>query len=41
MKVARIAYAGREYRVPVSGGWFFLAVWDTAYTEEPRLLGFE
>jgi hypothetical protein len=40
-KVALIAYDGREYQVPIREGWFFLAVWDTANTEEPRLLGFE
>jgi hypothetical protein len=36
-KVALIDYEGRKYRVPVSEGWFFLAVWETANTEEPRL----
>jgi hypothetical protein len=40
-KVALIDYEGRTYRAPVREGWFFLAVWDTAYTDEPRLLRFE
>jgi len=38
---AVIAYEEREYQVPVREGWFFLVVWETAYTEEPRLLRFE
>jgi hypothetical protein len=36
-----MAYEGREYRVPIRDGWFFLAVWDTACTEDPRLVRFE
>jgi hypothetical protein len=40
-RAAVIAYEGREYTVPIRGGWFFLAVWDTTYTEEPRLLRYE
>jgi hypothetical protein len=40
-RAALIAYEGREYRVQIREGWFFLAVWDTAFTEEPRVLGFE
>jgi len=39
--VARIAYEGREYRVPVRHGHFLLVVWDTPYREEPKLVGFE
>jgi hypothetical protein len=38
---AVVLYEGREHRAPVREGWFLLAVWDTAYTEDPRLLGFE
>jgi hypothetical protein len=38
---AVIAYEGREYRAPVREGWFYFAVWNTTYTEEPRLLRFE
>jgi hypothetical protein len=38
---AVMAYEGREYRVPIRDGWFFLAVWDTACTEDPRLVRFE
>lgn len=38
---AVIAYEGREYRAPIREGWFFLAVWNTTYTREPRLLRFD
>jgi hypothetical protein len=38
---AVISYEGHEYRVPIREGWFFLAVWDTAYAEAPQLLRFE
>ena len=40
-KTALIVYEGREYRAPVREGWFFLAVWNTPYTEEPRLVRFD
>jgi hypothetical protein len=40
-RAALIAYEGREYRVPIREGWYFLAVWDTAFTEDPRILRFE
>jgi hypothetical protein len=40
-RAAVVAYEGREHRVPTREGWFFFVAWDTAYTEEPRLLRFE
>jgi hypothetical protein len=38
---ARVAYESNEYRVPVREGWFFFAAWDTAYADDPRVVGFE
>jgi hypothetical protein len=38
---ACIAFEGCEYRVRVRHGYFLLAVWDTNYSDEPRLIGFD
>jgi hypothetical protein len=38
---AVLTYEGTEYRIPVRHGHFLLVVWNTRYTEEPRISRFE
>jgi hypothetical protein len=40
-RAALISYEGTVHRVAVHRGWFFFVSWNTRFTEEPILLGFE
>lgn len=39
--IALVEYEGREYRVPMRDGYFFFVGWNTRFTENPVLIGFE
>jgi hypothetical protein len=39
--VALVEYEGGEHRVPVRHGYFFFVGWNTRFTENPALVGFE
>jgi len=40
-RTATVEYEGERYELPVSHGHVFFAAWDTVYTDEPRLIGYD
>jgi hypothetical protein len=39
--VAIVRYEGNEQRVPVKYGHFLFVAWDTPFSQDPELIGFE
>jgi hypothetical protein len=39
--IACVTYEGDEYRVPVRHRHFLFVAWDTPFSEDPRLVGFD
>jgi hypothetical protein len=38
---ARVTYEREEYRVPIRHRHFLFVAWDTRFSEDPRLVGFD